>query len=213
MVCSHGSVLSKQVSRDIFDASRIGEYGCFDKIYVDETQEQQNCCLIISEEYSGPKKLKYLLPNVLMKPSILKAQLSEWILQFIAAAVVKSMSEKEERSGNIFVFGLGVPEHDDDVDRVEQTLEVTCCYRIGQCKSGTVRPIKLSVQGPSTVYQILRSARLLKDIEDFKNIYLCTDRSIEERTNRYKLVAQIKKHRLADLNKRYCIRKGEITVV
>ena len=63
------------------------------------------------------------------------------------------------------------------------------------------------------MYQILRSAKLLKEIEDFKNIYLCPDRTIEERTNRRKLVEQLKQQRLADPNKKYCIRKGEITVV
>ena len=116
----------------------------------------------------------------------------------------------------------GVPEQDNGVveskvteilNRLEQKPKVSRCVRIGQRKSGTVRPIKFSVQSSSTVYQILRSAKLLKEIEDFKNIYLCPDRTIEERTNRRKLVAQIKQYRLADLNKRYCIRKGEITVV
>ena len=58
------------------------------------------------------------------------------------------------------------------LDLLEQKPKVSRCSRIGQRKSGTVRPSKFSVQSSNTVYQILRSAKLLKEIDDFKNIYL-----------------------------------------
>ena len=99
------------------------------------------------------------------------------------------------------------------LDRLEQKLKITRCGRIGQGKSRTVRPIKLRVQSSSTVYQILRSAKLMKEIEDLKKIYLCPDGIIEERTNRRKPVEELKQQGLADSNKKYCILKGEITIV
>ena len=72
---------------------------------------------------------------------------------------------------------FGVPEQDNEVveskvteilDRLEQKPKVTRCGKIGQRKSGIVRPIKFSVQSSSTVFHILRSAKLLKEIEDYK---------------------------------------------
>ena len=242
---------------DVFDASGVGEDGCFDKSYVDEIQESTELLFNDMCRMFGAKKPMDLKPNVLMKPSISGAQMSEWLFtaiyvldhcsnpllsyadrdvktlkdekivdqkkiielqdrligkkeeelksmktavkselqsyssvlqkscvdalepRKIAAAVVKTVSEREDRSGNVVVFG--VPEQDNEVvesrvteilDRLEQKPKVSRCGRIGQRKSGTVRPIKFSVQSSSTVYQILRSAKLLKEIDDFKNIYL-----------------------------------------
>ncbi len=104
------------------------------------------------------------------------------------AAAVKAVSDKEDRSANIIVFG--VPEEDDEVvdSKVTDLLEhlgekpkVTKCRRIGLRKSATPRPISFSVQSSSTVFQILQKARQLKEIEGYKSIYLSPDRTISRR--------------------------------
>ena len=283
---------------DIFDASGVGEDGCFVDHYVDEIKEASKLLFSDMCKMFGAKEPMDLLPNVLLKPSISKAQLSEWLFttiyildrcsipllsyaardvkilkdekiddqkkvielqdkllgkkeeelqsmkttvqselqsyssvlqkscvdalepRKIAAAVAKTVTDKEDRSGNIVVFG--VPEEDNEVvetkviemlDHLDQKPNVKYCGRIGQRKPSTARPIKFNVQSSSTVYQILRSAKKLKEIEGYKTIYLCPDRTIEERNDRRKLVEQLKQQRLNDPNKKYYIRKGEITAV
>ena len=283
---------------DTFDVSGVGEDRIFDEDYVNEVKEASELLFGDMCKMYGVKTPLDLSPNVLTKPSISKAQLSEWLFttiyildkcstpllsyaardvktlkdekiddqkkiielqdklinkkeeelqsmkttvkselqsyssalqkscvdalepQKIAAAVAKTVTDKEDRSGNIVVFG--VPEEVNEVveskvtellGHLDQKPKVTRCDRIGQRKPGTARPIKFSVQNSSTVYQILRSAKKLKETESYKNIYLCPDRTIEERNNRRKLVEQLKQQRLNEPNKQYYIRKGEITAV
>ena len=60
------------------------------------------------------------------------------------------------------------------------------------------------------VYQILRKAKRLKDIEGLKTVYLSPNRTLEERISRQKLVTELKKKRSDDPSGSYFIRKGEI---
>ena len=136
------------------------------------------------------------------------------------AAAVKAVSEKEDRSSNIIVFG--VPEEDNEtvdskvtdlLEHLDEKPKVTACRRFGQRKSATPRPISFSVQSSSTVFHILQKARQLKEIEGYKSIYLCPDRTIEERITRGKLVEQLKLKRSSDPDNRYYIRRGRLRVL
>ena len=60
------------------------------------------------------------------------------------------------------------------------------------------------------MYQILRKARLLKDIDGYQTVFISPDRTIEERISRQKLVNELKGRRQADPNKHFVIRKGEV---
>ena len=60
------------------------------------------------------------------------------------------------------------------------------------------------------VYQILRKAKQLKDIEGFKTIYISPNRTPEKRISRQKLVNELKKKRSDDPSARYFLRKGGI---
>ena len=117
---------------------------------------------------------------------------------------------------------FGLPEGENEVveDKVYQVLEqlaekpkITSCIRIGQRKPSAVRPIRFNVRNSGTVFHILQKARMLKDIEGYKTIYLCPDRTVEERETRRKLVEQLKEKRQNNQQKRYYIRKGQITCV
>ena len=68
---------------DVFDASGVGEDGCFDKSYVEDIQESTELWFNDMCRLFGAKKPKGLKPNVLMKPSISKAQMSEWLFTAI----------------------------------------------------------------------------------------------------------------------------------
>ena len=73
-----------------------------------------------------------------------------------------------------------------------------------------IRPIKFSVKNTDNVYQILRKAKRLKDIDGYKTVYISPNRTNEERLSRRTLVNELKKKRLEDQSSHYFIRKGEI---
>ena len=72
------------------------------------------------------------------------------------------------------------------------------------------RPIRFKVKSSESVYQILREAKQLKEIEGYKRVFISPDRTVEERISRQKLVNELKEKRAADPNKHYIIRKGEV---
>ena len=122
------------------------------------------------------------------------------------------------RSTNIIVYGVSEEDSEsvdskvaDLLERLEEKPKVTACRRIGKSKPDTVRPISFRVQSSSTVALILQKAKKLREIDGYKSIYLCPDRTLEERNIRKKLVHQLKEKRTAgDPNNRYFIRRGEI---
>ena len=76
-----------------------------------------------------------------------------------------------------------------------------------------MRPLKFRVRNQDTVYQILRKATILRNLEDCRKVFTSPDRTIEERVSRRKLVDQLREKRVADPNNNYVIRKGEIVCV
>ena len=149
--------------------------------------------------------------------AVLQKSCTEALAPRKIAAAVKSVEEKVDRSTNVIVFG--VPEENNEsvdskvmdlLDRLEEKPKVTECRRIGKSKPATTRPISFRVQSSCTVALILQEARQLKDIDGYKSIYLCPDRTLEERNTRKKLVDKLKEKRASDQNNRYFIRRGEI---
>ena len=116
------------------------------------------------------------------------------------------------------VFGISELENNEPVEfkffdlleRLEENPKRRSCSRIGQQKSGTTRPIRIRVQNPAIVHQILQKARKLKDIDGYKTIYLSPDRTLEERNTRRELVNQLKKKRANDPDNHYHISRGQI---
>ena len=144
--------------------------------------------------------------------SVVQKSCSEALAPRKIAAVVKSVGEKKDRSKNVIVFG--VPEEDSEsvdskvagmLERLEEKPKVSACQRIGKRKPATNRPISFRVESSSTVTSILQKAKRLREIEGYQSIYLCPDRTLEERTIRKKLVEQLKEKRANDPNKRYYI--------
>ena len=84
---------------------------------------------------------------------------------------VKSAIEEDDRSRNLIIFGL----EDDDQERIdskvttmfaelEEKPRVSAC-RIGTKKTGTVRPVKVTLASSTAVHQILAKSRQLKLVE------------------------------------------------
>ena len=93
------------------------------------------------------------------------------------------------------------------------------CSRIGAKKSnGSGRPIKVTLQSPEEVTEVLRRAKDLKSIVapdfsfSFKKLYLSPDRTEEQRKSRRNLVLQMKQKIEKDPGKRYYIKDNRVCV-
>ena len=133
------------------------------------------------------------------------------------AAAVKTVTQEEDRSKELVL--LGVTEEAGErvtsvvtkvLEQIDEKPQVKQCRRIGQPNAGAARPIIFCVRSPDIVYQILKKAKQLRDIEGYKTIYISPNRTREERIARQKLVSELKEKRRGDQNSRYFIRKGEI---
>ena len=152
--------------------------------------------------------------------SVLKESCSAALTPQKIASAVKQVNAQEDRSKNVIIFCLpeGQTENVESnvseiLDLLEEKPKVIDCRRIGHVHPGKPRPIRFKVRNSNIVYQILRKAKRLKDIEGYKTVFISPDRSPEERINRQALVGELKIKRQNDTTHRYFIRKGEIVGV
>ncbi len=98
------------------------------------------------------------------------------------------------------LFGIG----EDDKENIEEKIcelftelgekpRVTAVHRIGKRISGGIRPVKVNFSSSASVQQILSQAKRLKHMEKRQSVYLCYDRSPEERAARREIVKELKK--------------------
>ena len=134
-------------------------------------------------------------------------------------SVVKTVVAEEDRSRNFLVFGL--PEEEEEGDGVEKRISEVLqevgvkpkleAQRIGKKKTvSSTRPVKVCVSSSLIVQQILINARNLRNSERFKTVYLSPDRSPEQREARKELIASMKAKALAEPDKKFYIKDGEI---
>ncbi len=88
------------------------------------------------------------------------------------AAAVRKIADKEDRSKNLVVYGIREEENEMLESRVIQVLDnldekpkISNCCRLGTVKSGTVRPIRFTLNSTDSAYQILKKSRKLKEID------------------------------------------------
>ena len=63
------------------------------------------------------------------------------------------------------------------------------------------------------VYNLkIRSSKLLRNIDGCRGIFICPDRTVEERRTQKELIDQLKQKRLENPNARYHIRSGQIVL-
>ena len=96
--------------------------------------------------------------------------------------VVQNVVEADDRSKNIIVFGLKETDDEDINVIIDEVLENVGCkprhesVRIGfkkqtEADSNKHRPVKVSVASAAHAIAILRSAKRLKSVERFKNVF------------------------------------------
>ena len=87
--------------------------------------------------------------------------------------------------------------------------------RVGIKKSSNIRPIKFTLSSSDGVGQVLSKAKLLRSKEGLKSltVYLCLDRTIDERRAYKKLVQELKLKREAGPDKSFLIKNNKIAMV
>jgi hypothetical protein len=118
----------------------------------------------------------------------LKKDVPQTLSKKTIRAAVKS--EEEHRSKYVVIYGL--KEMRDEVlpDRVQSVLQeidekplVKDCVRVGEKRTENERPrpVKFSLRTADHVAQVLRSAKKLHRKEGYKSVYICLDRTAQER--------------------------------
>ena len=73
------------------------------------------------------------------------------------------------------------------------------------------RPVKVSLPSSTHFVQILREAKKFKDSEQYRNVFIAPDRTVEERRLRRELVESLqRKKRQDEPNRQHFIKANEI---
>ena len=113
--------------------------------------------------------------------------------------VVMTAIEEEDRSKNLLVFGLAEEDGEEIEEKISGILAElgekprVAVNRIGRKTPGATtvcRPVKVTLASCTAARQILMKARNLKQIERLKSVYVCPDRSPDERAARRRLVME-----------------------
>ena len=132
--------------------------------------------------------------------------------------VVREVAHEEDRLSNVIIFGVPEREPANLAQRVEEVFnEIKVRPNVreisfaGKQSAGTSsRPIKVKLSSPSIVKAILGQAKLLKNSDKLKSVFVKPDMSIEERTERRQLVQDLKQRRISEPDKRHYIRGGAV---
>ena len=101
---------------------------------------------------------------------------------------VKSAVDRDDRKKNVITYGVSETEDEVVANKVEEVLSqlnekpmIKDCCRIGFKKPEAVRPIKFTVNSSDMAMQILCKSFVLRSKENFRSVYICPDRTDEER--------------------------------
>ena len=148
-------------------------------------------------------------------------------LQADLKTVVKSVVEEEDRSRSFMLFGLQEETGEDvsgkvgdvllqlnlkpkvDVSRIGSGVQSTSQAQDSADKKP--RPVKVTVASSAIVKEVLSRAKYLKNCSGFRGVYISPDRSVEQRAEHRKLVAELKQKLVDQPGKRHFI-KGNTVV-
>ena len=132
---------------------------------------------------------------------------------------VKQVVEKECKGRNVIIYGAPETENQLLESQVENIFElvgqkpriVDCC-RLGRVGDGVraKRPVKVSLSNSAIVSDILRNCKMLRNDKEYRNIFICPDRTIEQRRTQKGLVENLKKLKIENPGARYRIRGGKV---
>ena len=134
-------------------------------------------------------------------------------------SAVRRVAEKQDRSKNVIIYGVKELENEKLQEKVEEVLDmigekpfVRDCVRVGVKKSDDTlpRPVKFSLHNADHVAQVLRNARKLRTKEGYKCVYICPDRTVEERKAYKKLLEQLRDKRKSEPDREHYINNNRV---
>ena len=132
--------------------------------------------------------------------------------------VVREVAHEEDRLRSVIIFGVPEREPANLAKRVEEVFNemmvgpsIREISIVGKKSAGTTsRPIKVKLSSPSVVKTVLGQAKLLRNSDKLKSVFVKPDLSIEERTERRRLVQDLKQRRISEPDKRHYIKGGAV---
>ena len=135
-------------------------------------------------------------------------------------AAVKRVSDKEDRSRNVVVYGVKEESGEDlnqcidnILSEIDEKPRIMDCCRIGVVKQDMCRPIKFTVANHDHVRQILRKCKALRTKPGYKSVYLSPDRTVEERKAFKKLLDELKLKRQSEPDFVHILKNNKISSV
>ena len=132
---------------------------------------------------------------------------------------VKSAIREDDRNKNVMIFGLAETENEQISNKVADLFNElgentrVSASRVGVKKSGSTpghRPVKCNLTSSTAVHQILLKSRQLKLLDTYKSVFICPDRTPEERAARRALVAELKAANTKQPNHKHYIKHGKV---
>ena len=154
---------------------------------------------------------------------------SKSAINMTASESVKEISERNMRKENVIMTNIAESVSNDTNERkmfdhqqaekilraVNVEANIVQVIRLGQ-RSSHPRPMKVKLSSEKEQKEILKRARTLKDIDDYKNIYINRDLTPLEQKERKSLLEELKKKKQESEEKggeeRWIIRKGKVVL-
>lgn len=86
------------------------------------------------------------------------------------------------------------------------------CCRVGMKNGESPHPVKLGLSSSDMVQNVLKKARLLRGKEGYKIVYICPDRTVDERRAYKKLVEELKVKKIEEPDIKFFIIKNSKVV-
>ena len=84
------------------------------------------------------------------------------------------------------------------------------CYRVGALKQGGSRPIKVMFNSSDAATRMLKHSASLRSVAPYSKVFLIPDRTPEERTERRKLIGEMKDKITKEPERYHFIRNGAV---
>lgn len=129
---------------------------------------------------------------------------------------IRNVAEEDSRSSNVVIFGLGEKQSEDLTAAVGQVFSELSekpkfqASRIGTQKDDVTRPVIVELRTGDIAKQLLKKVSALRKSERFKDVYVCPDRTIEQRAQHRKLLSDLKTKIQEEPERTHYIRNGEI---
>ena len=133
---------------------------------------------------------------------------------------VKTVVEEEDRSRSLMVFGLAEGNKENLSDKISAVFQDIGekprfeAYRLGALGSGEdkkkIRPVKVTVSSSMIASQILSKSRKLKKTVDHASVFICPDRSPDQRAKHRELILEMRAREKAEPTKKFFIKRGAV---